>query len=159
MGCSNWLVMNGMSNCIMMLLMVFYGDVVVVDCDVIISLMSVGVMKILSRFDVDVVYMVVGMLFFVIDVNVIDDWIVDGSVYRNSMFVYSVGVMSGCSMGFSVRLSSGNSVNVLSSMIVCSCQWVVLVMMVLCDSFVLCRKNSRLIVMLVVQLNVWVVGL
>lgn len=105
----------------MMLLMVFYGDVVVVDCDVIISLMSVGVMKILSRFDVDVVYMVVGMLFFVIDVNVIDDWIVDGSVYRNSMFVYSVGVMSGCSMGFSVRLSSGNSVNVLSSMIVCSC--------------------------------------
>lgn len=38
--------------------------------------------------------MVVGMLLCVIEVKVIDDCMVEGSVYRNSMLMYSFGVSS-----------------------------------------------------------------
>lgn len=127
---------------------------------VIISMfISSGVRKMFSRLEVDVVQIVVGILLCVIEVKVIEDWMVEGNMYRNSKFRYSLGVMNCSSIGFSVRLMSGNSVKVYSSMVMCSFQCVNLVIMVFCESLVLCMKNSRLIMNVVSLLKVLVIWL
>lgn len=156
--CRIWLVMKGISSCRVILLMVF-SVLLVLFLVLSSSLISSGVRNMLSRFDMEVLYIVVGMLLCVSEVKVMEDCIVVGRVQRNRMLRYSFGVIIGDSVGFSVRLSSGNIMKVQVNISRCRCQWVMLVMIVWCDSLVLWRKNSRLMLMLVIYLKIMVVWL
>lgn len=85
--------MNGISSCSMMLLIVCSGLCMLLE--VFVSVVSSsGVRNMLRMFDSEVLYIVVGMLLCVIEVNVMDDCMVEGRVYRNSMLRYSFGVSS-----------------------------------------------------------------
>lgn len=80
-GCSNWFSMNGSSSCLVMLSSVLLIDRFVFEVWIM-KFISSGVVIMLIRFEMVVLKMVVGMLFLVMVVIVIDDDIVDGSVYR-----------------------------------------------------------------------------
>lgn len=150
----SWLRMNGVSNrrLILMKIELLIEMLFLVFIRVMINS---GVMMMFIRFDVDVDMIVLVMFFLVIDVNVMEDWMVDGIKVRYKMLRYMLWEMNRVS-GCRVKLRIGYRMKVNVKIVRCRCQFFRLLRVFCVDRCVLQRQNSNVMIMLVSELKILV---
>ena len=92
---------------------------------------------------------------FATDVNAMDDCTVDGSMHKNKIPKYKLGVINGARTGFSTNPNNGNSAKVLTNTVKCNRQCFAPANNVSRGNFAPCMKNSSPIASVVKSLKTW----
>lgn len=129
-----------------MFVSVWLRFIVLLVVELINMFISSGVSKSLNMFDLVELYMVVGMLFLVMVVQVIEDDMVEGNMFRQMNLSVRFGGRIELGSNFSGRISKGKIVNVVVRMNRCNFYCLSLFRIVCGDSVVLCKKKRSVMV-------------